>query len=150
MYLVNRCTTAARRITEESVNMRVTVVRHRYYRIRSRSKGLGKVNNPVVRPRAMLTSKILRLYSPGVDWGTLLFARVLAISRNTYCTRQEAIRLGSCMNKRWIGSNAVWTSNKYIYMFCENVTYVCCSLLTQGSGTLIVVVLRTASMSVVI
>ena len=53
---------AARRITEQSVNVRVTVVRHRCYRARPRSNDLGNVSNPAV-PMDVLMSEIL--YSPG-------------------------------------------------------------------------------------
>ena len=53
-----KCTTAARRITEQSVN-----VRHRCYRARPRSNDLGNVNNAV--PMDVLMSEIL--YSPGGD-----------------------------------------------------------------------------------
>ena len=59
-----KCTTAARRITEQSVNVRVTVVRHRCNRARPRKRGLGKVNNPAV-PMDVLMSEIL--YSSGGD-----------------------------------------------------------------------------------
>ena len=58
-----KCTTAARRITEQSVNVRVTVVRHRCYRARPRSNDLGNVNNAV--PMDVLMSEIL--YSSGGD-----------------------------------------------------------------------------------
>ena len=58
-----KCTMAARGITEQSVNMRVTVVRHRCYRARQRSNDLDNVNNAV--PMDMLMSEILN--SPGGD-----------------------------------------------------------------------------------
>ena len=58
-----KCTMAARRITEQSVNVRVTVVRHRCYRARPRSSHLGNVNNAV--SMDVLMSEIL--YSPGDD-----------------------------------------------------------------------------------
>ena len=59
-----KCTMAARRITEQSVNVRVTVVRHRCYRARPQSNDLGNVNNPAV-PVHVLMSEIL--YSSGGD-----------------------------------------------------------------------------------
>ena len=58
-----KCTMAARRITEQNVNVQVTVVRHRCYRARPRSNDLGNVNNSV--PMDVLMSEIL--YSSGGD-----------------------------------------------------------------------------------
>ena len=58
-----KCIMAARRITEQSVNVRVTVVRHRCYKARPRSNDLGNVNNAV--PMDVLLSEILN--SPGGD-----------------------------------------------------------------------------------
>ena len=63
-----KCTTAARGITEQIVNVRVTVVRHRCYRARPRSSDLGNVNNPAVPMDVLMSERVSEiLYSPGGD-----------------------------------------------------------------------------------
>ena len=73
---------AARRITEQSVNVRVTVVRHRCYRALSRKRGLGNVNNPSV-PMDVLMSTLLVVIR-------ILYRFAGVLTRDTDCTRQEA------------------------------------------------------------